>query len=91
MGFSGMDLLVHVTVFGLWGFAVGWELPNRQVWALVVLGVGLAVCTEVLQIAVPGRAFSWWDLLADGTGALIGVAAARLARQWGTSRSAAGG
>lgn len=79
VGFSGIDLIVHVTVFGLWGVAVGREFPRVALGALIGAGAALAVVTEVTQIMVPGRAFSWWDLLADALGATAGLILARAA------------
>jgi VanZ family protein len=51
---------------------IGW-------YRIVGLGLLLAATTEILQIAVPGRYFSWWDLLADALGVVLGVT---LARWW---------
>lgn len=80
VGFSGIDLVVHVSVFGLWGAATGWELPHVGFGVLLGAGVALAVVTEVTQIMVPGRAFSWWDLVADTLGASVGLLLARSIR-----------
>lgn len=81
VGFSGMDLLIHLAVFGAWGAAVGSELRTARVAALIGVGAVFALATELLQIAIPGRAFSWWDLLADIAGVSLGVLLARSVRR----------
>lgn len=71
-GFNGMDVVVHVVTFTLWGAAVSREF--RAAPGMVLLaGMGLALGTELLQLLIPGRAFSLWDMLSDLVGLVIGV------------------
>lgn len=79
MGISGSDLVVHLMVFGAWGYWATVDLLTIGWYRIVGLGLLLAGTTEILQIAVPGRYFSWWDLLADALGVVLGVT---LARWW---------
>lgn len=75
VGVSGADLAVHVTMFGLWGALATWAWP-RSTGTVVVVGLGFALLTELLQLLVPGRSFALSDLLADAAGVLVGAAIA---------------
>lgn len=79
VGITGIDLVVHLLLFGLWGAAVAWEFraPVRQV-ALAALAFAFA--TEVLQTFAVGRTFAWSDIAADLVGAVVGATAAARAR-----------
>ena len=46
-----------------------------SVFAVVVLVACLGVLLEVLQIAVPGRAFEWADIMMNSVGVTAGVLA----------------
>lgn len=73
VGFSGIDIVVHLALFGLWGAAVAWEFraPIRYV---VVSATAFALTTEVLQTFAIGRTFSWLDIAADIVGSTAGAA-----------------
>jgi hypothetical protein len=79
LGFSGIDLVVHLVMFGAWGFWATMDLFTTSWYRIVGFGLLLAATTEILQIAVPGRYFSWWDVLADALGVVLGVT---LGRWW---------
>lgn len=81
-GISGSDVLAHLATFTLWGFVVSREFAAAPMTVLTA-GMGLAVGTELLQILVPGRMFSFWDILTDAIGLIIGVALAIL---WASRR-----
>lgn len=71
-GFNGADVLVHMVIFAVWGFVVNRETTATPVVAMVA-GLVLALSTELLQMLVPGRMFSFWDLVSDAVGLVIGV------------------
>lgn len=75
VGFKVSDVVVHVLVFGLWGFVVRRE-TTLSPFAVVAAGLVLIFGTELLQILIPGRMFSWWDILSDALGLLAGMALA---------------
>jgi len=79
VGFSGIDLLVHITIFGLWATAAMWE--SGRPWTVWLWGLALAIATETIQILIPGRGFSWWDLVFDALGVALGIALGRYARR----------
>ncbi len=68
------DKVVHVLIFAVPTFVVGWWLRRPE---LVVLGFALhAPVSEIIQAqALPGRSGDWVDVLCD----LAGVALAALA------------
>jgi VanZ family protein len=83
----GLDLLVHVVVFG----AVAVCAVRAGVRPAVVVGVLLAhaVVSELLQAyAVPERTGDWRDALADAVGTLVGVLVARTGRPAAAARRA---
>ena len=54
-----------------WLLSWGWpRLPGWLVWA-AAFGCGAAI--EIAQSFAPTREFSWLDMLANGSGALLGV------------------
>ena len=79
-GFKGSDVVVHVVIFALWGLAVSLEFFAAPATVLAI-GFALAWGTELLQMLVPGRMFSMWDILSDSIGLAAGVGLAWL---WAT-------
>jgi VanZ family protein len=68
------DKIVHAC--GYAALAVAWRLALRR--PAVVIGAGVfafGALIEVLQGLTPWRLFDWADMLANGTGALLGLAA----------------
>lgn len=88
-GFKGSDIVVHVVIFALWALAVSLEFAAAPVTVLAV-GFILAWVTELLQMLVPGRQFSLWDILSDTLGLAAGVALAFLVASRRAAQRAAG-
>ena len=77
--FPGIDKLAHVFAYGclagtfLYGLQPYTHSSNRSVIAIVVVlfciiwGIG----DEFHQSFIPGRSVSYWDVVADGVGALL--------------------
>jgi len=73
--FAGIDKVVHLTLFGVLGVLTARALrPDAPWWAAVVGAVLFGALTELEQHFIPTRSMELGDLLADSTGALIGVA-----------------
>lgn len=87
VGFNGIDLLVHLCLFGAWGAAVQWEWAPRW-WQQLLLGAAFAVGTETLQTLAVQRTFSVSNIVADFVGVSLGAALAWAVRQ--RSRQAVG-
>jgi glycopeptide antibiotics resistance protein len=74
---SSANVLFFVPV----GFFGGLLLPYRLMWLAVPLGVGLSGAIELTQkLFLPGRVASVGDVIANGSGALIGCVVAALVR-----------
>ncbi|PSP56067.1 antibiotic resistance protein VanZ [Halobacteriales archaeon QS_1_67_19] len=97
LGVLGLDKWLHAVAYaGLASaFAVA-LVPDFEVSVAaglaVLFAVGYGVGIEFVQLSAPERAFSVTDMAANGTGALVGTAAWRLAaafteRLRSTSRS----
>ena len=75
VGFSGIDKLVHFTLFYLWSLAIRFDFEKNFKWKLAwVAGLIFSLLTEVLQILVEGRSFDYYDIVADGIGLSVGIA-----------------
>lgn len=85
-GIKGSDVMLHIGIFAVWGLAVSLEFAAAPKTVLVS-GFALAWATELLQMLVPGRQFSLWDILSDSLGLAVGVAVARL---WVSRRASNG-
>ena len=89
-GVAGLDKLIHVVLFT--GFGALWvrALGPRRTGAVVAAGLAYAVFTELLQTWLPWeRSLEIGDMLADGLGVLLGVAAARRAGRFGRNEKSA--
>lgn len=79
---SGLDKVVHFSMYGILGFLVGRALPRQRILsALVAAAVGLAVfgaLDEWHQRFIPGRSADVRDWLADVTGMVLGLLLAHL-------------
>jgi VanZ family protein len=70
-----LDKVVHWALFVI--FSILWlrvRSSRRAFWWVILLGLGLAVLTEVVQgLAVIGRDTSIADMVTDGIGVVVGV------------------
>jgi VanZ family protein len=71
----GFDKIVHTVLFGLWAFAVRYDLRFSKFNFLVVVLIGMSfgMMTEVLQIFAEERNFDLYDALADAIGLIVGL------------------
>ena len=73
-------LVGHFGLFLLDGVIVSWDIHflfNKKWWIKLIIslsfGLLIAILTEVIQLAVPGRAGSALDILIDYSGYIIGA------------------
>jgi len=62
-------------VGGLWCLTIflhGWG-RKKETWIAIAIAGAVALCDETIQIFVPGRAFSVWDIAIDVLGGLFGA------------------
>lgn len=71
-GIIGTDKLIHGAVFAVLG-ALLYRATGLPVWA-IVLTVVYGCSDELHQALVPGRFPDVFDAMADGVGAVLGVA-----------------
>jgi VanZ family protein len=69
----GFDKIAHFCIFLGWAVAVVHDF-NPKWYVLLLAAFLLALLTEVIQLKVEGRTFDLYDLLADATGAIVGLA-----------------
>ena len=82
LGIEGITLgsfLIHFLLYGVLGFLAGRALAGDGPFTTRLFLVGLVLCTlfglldELYQISVPGRAFEWIDVFANGLGSAAGL------------------
>lgn len=68
------DKLIHISIFGLWGFL--WGLVFRSPVRIFFIGVLYGFLIELYQLVMPiNRSFEWLDLAADAAGIALGLIA----------------
>jgi VanZ family protein len=80
---TGIDKVVHVTLFMIWSLGVRRDFGASFRWTLCLLfGLIFSWLTEILQIVVEGRTFDYTDIIADALGLAIGLLIGRQLLQW---------
>ncbi len=85
------DKLFHIVLYSILGALLLWSLRTTRLkgtphigYAALLAAAFYGLTDEIHQLFVPGREFSFFDLLADAAGAAIGVmVATTLARTAG--------
>jgi VanZ family protein len=72
------DILQNVILFLPMGFLR--RLAGRRLWRAAALGAAVSLCVESLQVFIPGRVPSAYDLVTNSGGALLGAV---LGGRWG--------
>jgi VanZ family protein len=74
------DKLIHLLLFMVLGLLIlfGRQINSKiwrkpQLWWIVSMLISYGLLLELFQILVPGRNFSWMDLVADAIGVIIGA------------------
>ncbi|MBC8205080.1 VanZ family protein [bacterium] len=75
-----LDKLFHTAAYTIFGYLIaralnqGKNISGKFLAACtILLGAGYGVSDEIHQLFVPGRFFSYWDMTADFTGAVLGL------------------
>lgn len=75
----GLDKLAHTAVYSILAFLLAAWLRRgtapRPWWFIIVFLCVFALLDELHQIPIPGRFFSWWDVVADLGGVALGITA----------------
>ncbi|MDQ1661850.1 MAG: hypothetical protein QOJ68_1830 [Blastococcus sp.] len=79
--YNFVEFTANVLFFIPVGFLAGLLMPYRLVWLTIPLGVGLSAAIELTQkLFLPGRVASLGDVIANGSGVLLGCFVAALVR-----------
>lgn len=76
--FPGADKLIHVGMYLIFAVLSAWALRIEQyrwrVWLIIPVTIGWGILMEYVQLEMRrGRAFSWYDILANTMGVIIGI------------------
>ena len=76
--FAGADKLIHVGMYLIFAILSAWALRIEQyrwrVWLIIPVTIGWGILMEYIQLEMRrGRSFSWYDILANTTGVIIGI------------------
>lgn len=71
--FSGLDKLIHLSIFAFLGFTLFMSFKNLKLLVFLIIIFIYGLGTEILQKEMRlGRSFEFLDILADLIGASIG-------------------
>ena len=71
--FSGLDKIIHLSIFALLGFCFMAAFPKIRFLTFIQIMLSYAIITEILQDEMHfGRSLETLDLLADTLGVLAG-------------------
>jgi len=76
--FEGADKIVHFFMYFIFSFLLCWALKIEskfQRWVLVLpIGIGWGIFMEYTQLSMHmGRSFSWYDVMANSFGVMVGI------------------
>lgn len=76
--FAGADKLIHVGMYLIFALLSAWALRIEQyrwrMWLIIPVTIGWGILMEYVQLEMGrGRAFSWYDILSNTTGVIIGI------------------
>ena len=72
------EKLLNVVLFTPLGFMGALLRPRWPVWVWALVGLITTLTIETVQVAMPGRDGSGWDVATNTTGALLGACLARV-------------
>ncbi|MFV0434118.1 MAG: VanZ family protein [Leucobacter sp.] len=80
-GYNKLEFSANILMFVPVGFFIGLVLPMRYAWIGGLCGMAFSIAVEIAQLVMlPERFASGWDVLANSTGAWIGIGVAVLLR-----------
>ena len=79
---NNKDLLAHAIGYFILIITGFLAYSPRIAWQFLIIGLLLfSLLIECIQYFLPWRSFSWLDMLANGSGLLLGLIACRLAKK----------
>ena len=71
--FSGIDKVIHISIFILLGFCIKIAFPKISFYNFIHITLIYAFLTEILQEEMQlGRSMEFFDIIADTVGVLLG-------------------
>lgn len=67
------DLLMHFTGYGVAAISISFARPIWPMWQRAVFLIVYSIAIEIVQHFNPPRTFSLMDILANGSGILLGL------------------
>lgn len=76
--FRGADKVIHLGMYLVFSLLGCWALKTENnrtaIWFILFITIGWGLLMEFIQLEMRmGRSFSWFDALANTTGALTGI------------------
>lgn len=76
--FRGADKVIHLLMYLIFSLLGCWALKTENnragIWLILFMTIGWGLLMEFIQLEMHmGRSFSWFDALANTTGALTGI------------------
>jgi len=76
--FHGADKVIHfmmyliLSVLGCWALKA--EENRNEIWLIIPVAIGWGILMEFIQLELgSGRSFSWYDIIANTTGVVVGI------------------
>ncbi len=80
-GYNKLEFSANIGMFVPLGFLLALVFPARRWWLSLLVAPLFSVAIEVTQgLFLSARFSSWWDVLANSIGALIGITLALIVR-----------
>jgi len=76
--FHGADKVVHFMMYLILSVLGCWALKAEEnrygIWLIIPVAIGWGILMEVIQLELgSGRSFSWYDIIANTTGVVVGI------------------
>ncbi len=61
-----------LSVLGCWALKA--EENRNEIWLIIPVAIGWGILMEFIQLELgSGRSFSWYDIIANTTGVVVGI------------------
>ena len=76
--FHGADKVVHFMMYLILSVLGCWALKAEEnrygIWLIIPVAIGWGILMEFIQLELgSGRSFSWYDIIANTTGVVVGI------------------
>jgi VanZ family protein len=76
--FPGADKVIHFFMYFIFSGLACWslkvELNRKRIWIVIPIAIAWGVVMEIVQMEMKsGRAFSFYDIIANSIGVIVGM------------------